>query len=431
MPCRQGKLCDGIRGVSQSRGYAADVDVRPGRELVYAFGAFNIHSSSIGFIERNQRTGRLRQFAGQRGCLNWSGGSGCAHAAELVEAKNVTVVHGGRLIYALVDHKIDLNSGQGELAVFTRDQDTGAVRRLPPGQACRTARGGSNCVASNIEIVAGNVYAVTDVVRTYARNRRTGVLRELAPEVGCFGGPGPLGLARNAGCRLATGMPLNAEDGAFGFVSPEGRSLYIASARGIAVFRRDARTGRLTQLPGAAGCVDDRARASCGKARVGYPYIEAISPGRGRLYASSDDRLTIFARNRRTGAIRELPGRRGCVALVKRRDCLQIRGIGPFIGGMTMSPYGHNIYLSSLGKYRPGGTVGQGVAVLKRVRSGGLRQLQGPDGCVTAQPKRRCRHFPELRHMTGPASAIPDGSEVLVGTPGGILRFRRQGHNAP
>ena len=48
-------------------------------------------------------------------------------------------------------------------------------------------------------------------------------------------------------------------------ISPDGKNVYVASSRSdaIAVFRRNARTGRLAQRSGAAGCI----AGGCAEAR--------------------------------------------------------------------------------------------------------------------------------------------------------------------
>lgn len=94
-----------------------------------------------------------------------------------------------------------------------------------------------------------------------------------------------------------------------------------------------ARALRAVQPHGTAGCIDAGGSDGCARA-VSLSEDSslgpiAVSPNDGFLYAvdspltgSSDrnhGRLLIFARNRGTGALRQLPGRRGCLDTRSRR----------------------------------------------------------------------------------------------------------------
>ena len=73
-------------------------------------------------------------------------------------------------------------------------------------------------------------------------------------------------------------------------MSPDGRNVYVASSRSnaIAVFRRDARTGALTQRRGAAGCISDGGASGCARA-IGLlgPNSVAVSPDGRNVYATA------------------------------------------------------------------------------------------------------------------------------------------------
>src|SRR3954453_21975688 len=93
-------------------------------------------------------------------------------------------------------------------------------------------------------------------------------------------------------------------------VSPDRRFVYVASFgnHDIAIFERNRRTGRLTQLPGRRGCGHHQPtaprphRCTRGRALRGAAAL-ALSPDGRNLYvaAAGSDALSIFARNRRTG----------------------------------------------------------------------------------------------------------------------------------
>ena len=85
-------------------------------------------------------------------------------------------------------------------------------------------------------------------------------------------------------------------------VSPDGASVFVASQfnYALAVFDRDPYTGELTQKPGAAGCIHDGTHATCalGAALQG-PVALAVSPDGRSIYVASvlSDAVTVFARD--------------------------------------------------------------------------------------------------------------------------------------
>ena len=98
-----------------------------------------------------------------------------------------------------------------------------------------------------------------------------------------------------------------------------GRHAYVASygSHGIAVFRRERRTGHLEQLPGRRGCVRHEGGEFCRAGRaMGGPVSIAVSADGRNVYVASagSDALSIFSRNQRTGVLTQLPGGSGCVS---------------------------------------------------------------------------------------------------------------------
>ena len=77
-----------------------------------------------------------------------------------------------------------------------------------------------------------------------------------------------------------------------------------------------APSGRLVQLRGEAGCVHRTGINRCALGRfVTSPEDVVVSPDGRFVYAASfgNHAIAIFARNRRTGRLTQLPGRRGCL----------------------------------------------------------------------------------------------------------------------
>jgi hypothetical protein len=141
----------------------------------------------------------------------------------------------------------------------------------------------------------------------------------------------------------------------------------------------------LRQLPGGDGCwaefaPDDELvvgpchvmRGITGSALVSGvqmgPYT-AISPdgrsvyrataGASTKFGSQDSTLVAFAREPSTGALHQLAGRRGCLTARFHPNCRHVRGMG-FIGGLTVSPDGTNLYAAS--------QFDEGVVTLRRDR---------------------------------------------------------------
>jgi DNA-binding beta-propeller fold protein YncE len=184
-------------------------------------------------------------------------------------------------------------------------------------------------------------------------------------------------------------------------ISADGRHVYVASSRSdaIAVFTRHARSGRLTQRSGAAGCVASKGAHGCATGRgLNGPNSVAVSADGRSVYATSliSDAVTSFRRNRRTGALTQLRGDGGCVANRSTPGCATGRALdGPDV--VTVSPDGGNVYV--------GAFVGNAIAVFDRnASSGALTQPSDTTGCIANAPTAGC--------ATGLALASPEGMAV-------------------
>lgn len=134
-------------------------------------------------------------------------------------------------------------------------------------------------------------------------------------------------------------------------LSPDGESVYVASSRSdaIAIFDRDPDTGALRQPPGAGGCVALKGAEGCTKA-VGLngPNSVAVSPDGRNVYVTSrgSDSIAAFRRNRRSGALTQLRGGFGCISGLPLPGCSAGRALaGPDV--VVISPDGHNVYAGS------------------------------------------------------------------------------------
>jgi DNA-binding beta-propeller fold protein YncE len=234
-----------------------------------------------------------------------------------------------------------------------------------------------------------------------------GGLTQLKGDRGCIGAPS----ARPAGC--ATARALRGPGPFMGSraiaVSPDGNNVYVASStsNAIAIFDRNKQTGALSQPSGKAGCIAIQGGAGCARA-VGLiqPNSIAISGNGRNVYATSraGNSVTSFARNRKTGALRQLPG--GCISGLPLPACTTGQAlVAPDV--VVISRDGKNVYAGSF--------FGNSVAVFTRDAStGGLSQPAGAAGCI-AEATTGCATGIALGAVEGLAISA-DGSSVYTGS---------------
>jgi len=101
-------------------------------------------------------------------------------------------------------------------------------------------------------------------------------------------------------------------------VSPDGRSVYARGANRLLVFDRDDATGRLTQKPATAGCLEEQSGSALCTSVVGIAGAggeTAVSPDGRQVYASNDSPggVAVFTRDA-AGALTQGAGTQGgCV----------------------------------------------------------------------------------------------------------------------
>ncbi len=189
-------------------------------------------------------------------------------------------------------------------------------------------------------------------------------------------------------------------------ISPDGRNVYVASSNSnaIAVFKRDARNGELTQPAGVAGCISANGAGGCATA-VGLegPNSVAVSPDGRNVYATSlgSNTIAVFARNPATGTLTQASGGAGCIANVATTGCTTGRALdGPDV--VVASPDGRNVYA--------GAFKGSSIAVFTRDPStGALAQPAGASGCVAEAP---IAGTPTAGCAAGVALGSPEGLAI-------------------
>lgn len=192
-------------------------------------------------------------------------------------------------------------------------------------------------------------------------------------------------------------------------LSPDGKNVYVASSRSdaIAIFRRNAKTGALAQPRGAAGCIAAKGASGCATA-VGLngPNSVAVSPDGLSVYATSraSNTVSVFRRNRSTGALTQLPAGAGCISGLPVPNCANGRAlVAPDV--VIVSLDGRNVYVGSF--------FGNAVASFERSRAGGaLTQPEGSAGCI-AEATSGCAPGFALGAPEGMAISS-DGARVYV-----------------
>ena len=223
------------------------------------------------------------------------------------------------------------------------------------------------------------------------------------------------GLGEDAGCGRGHGFaePSSVQ------VSPDGRHVYAFGAS-VGVFQRNARTGRLAQSPGRAGCLGeprDYSGSCLVVAGIGAPL--AFSADGRHAYASGP---VIFDRERVSGVLRRRAGAAACFSAADTGG--RCRQLGELAVGSApvLSPDGRHLYvLSTAPEAQPSG----GVAIFLRDRRTGA--LTPRPGVLVCRPLVAPGCGAGRARGSATSLAIsPDGLNLYVGlNDDGIAVFDR------
>jgi DNA-binding beta-propeller fold protein YncE len=342
--------------------------------------------------------GRLIQNAGPSGCVNASGASGCTRAHGIAGPADAAVSPDGRNVYVAA---FDSNT----IAIFRRNSRNGSLRQLSGRQGCikhqrRGACEFGRAIAAPVSVAVSpdgrNVYAVSagsDAISLFARNRRSGALRQLTGPKGCISNfPG-------GGCRRGRALNEPIELA----VSPDGRRVYVAARShpsAVAIFER-ARNGTLFQAPGPGGCASTAGAAGCTAARgIRVPWDLDVSRDGRNVYVAGAQSQGVAVLVRTPQGLSQADDETGCVALTAAEGCAVGRALGS-PAGVAVSPDGRSVYLSAF--------EGDSVAVFRRAGpTGGLTQPTGAAGCVKQSGGLGCA-----------AGRVLDGVHDVVVSPDG------------
>lgn len=280
--------------------------------------------------------GTLKQLGGTNGCIHSGATPGpCKTGRFLEETAGVTTTKNGRFIY---------------IASPTDSDDAGSVA-------------------------------------TFARNPKSGKLKQLSGKKGCVSsdksdGQGGFTCAKGKGLLGARDIAL----------SPDERFAYVASGsdNAIAIFKRNKKSGALTQSSGTKTppCISDGTAVGCKMItpKLGDARGISFTPnGKNLFVASASASLVLaFKRNPKSGALHLRSGKSGCFSALPTPDCKTTRAlIEP--NDMVTSPNGKQLYVASSEGSDLGFDDAAGAVVTFKISSKGkLHQAGGKAGCISA-----------------------------------------------
>jgi DNA-binding beta-propeller fold protein YncE len=228
----------------------------------------------------------------------------------------------------------------------------------------------------------------------------TGDLTQPAGAAGCISETGAGNCAVGHALRGPTGVA----------VSPDGRSVYVASSGSNAVARlnRNTTTGAITQPAGTAGCVSETGSGPCANGHaLNSPQGVAVSLDGKTVYVASpeSDAVARFARNTTTGGISQPAGTAGCISETGFGPCANGHALdGP--DGVEVSADGKSVYVASL--YSDAVT-----RLARNTTTGAISQPAGTAGCISETGAGPCA---DGRGLNGPVGVAvsADGKSVYV-----------------
>jgi DNA-binding beta-propeller fold protein YncE len=410
----------GINRCARGRAVTSPVDlvVSPDRRHVYV-AAYGSHAVAV--FARDRRTGLLDQLPRRRGCVRQGRGGRCASGRALGAPSSIAMSPDGRSVYVAA-------SGSDALSIFARNRRTGVLRQLPGARGCFSERPGGGCTMGRALNEPTSVAVSPDGTRVYAAGRRfpsgvaifarapDGSLSQPDGTAGCVSERGGLG------CSAARGISAPEDV----LVSPDSRHVLVAGSRSDAVAVLRSGPDGLSQADGEAGCISQGGVDGCaaGKALKG-PVDLAISPDGLSVYtaSASSDGIAALIRDRATGALTQPEDRTGCISQgTSPRRCVGGRGLDE-VWGVAISPDGRNVYAVS-------SRVNALGALARDRESGALEQLPGRLGCLIRAGGFGCREGRGLTVAVAVAVS-PDGRNLYVASEdaylGSVAIFRRLG----
>jgi DNA-binding beta-propeller fold protein YncE len=321
-------------------------------------------------------------------------------------------------------------AGSDALTVFARNARTGALRQLEGPGSCLSAQPGPDCVVGRSFNEPTSVAVSPDGARVYVAGRRfpsAVAILTRAPDGRVTQPPGPPGCVSHLGgfdCGVARGLASPEEI----IVARDNRHVLVAGSRSNSVVSLTVAPEGLVQAAGTDGCIALGGTEGCaGGVTLRGAVDLAVSRDGRRVYAAASiaDGIAILRRNRTTGALSQRRGRAGCISQGGSGGrCTRGRALDE-VWGVALSPDGRNLYAVS-------SKVNMLGSMARDRETGRLTQLPGRYGCFIRgfrAPDIGCR---EGRGLTVAVAVTvsPDGRNVYVASEdaylGSVAVFRRR-----
>ncbi|HEX3734467.1 MAG TPA: hypothetical protein VHU86_04860 [Solirubrobacterales bacterium] len=374
-----------------------------------------------------QSVGTLMQLPGGRGCVvdrstpqrECRSVRALEGPAPLLGSRAIALSPDGRNLYVA-------SSASDAIAVLTRNPRTGVLTQGKGVAGCIAAKGADGC-ASAVGLDGPNSVTVSpDGLNVYATSVKSETVTSFRrnPKTGALSQR-----LDGSGCVAGIPLPLCGSGRALlgadvVVVSPDGKNVYVGSFFGnaVAVFDRDATTGALAQPSDSSGCLVETPVSGC-TTGIALNAIEglAISPDGRNVYAgaAASEALDVLARNPSTGALTQATDGSGCIVTAPLPGCTT----GAQLGGadaVAVSPDGKDVYVTS--------AFSKSVTSFTRsTPTGTLTQKPGPSGCLVFMRSAGCSFGRALNAPEGLAIS-PEGASVYAASyaPGAIAVLARK-----
>lgn len=405
--------CVNIRGGDGS----TTVTISPNGRSAYLIGYGTTGAPPVlSVFSRNPVTGELTQLHGKAGCLSRDGSSEdgpktCTKVRDLDtgDATSIAISGDGRFVYTASQYSTG-TTVFGGIAVFSRNTKTGALHQLSGKPGCITANGasneGNNTCARGREVDDISTVRITpdqkflyasnydgkphSGIAIFARNAKTGALRQLGGVEGCITTDGTT--IQSGTTKICRAMPnigdpwdVATAGNTFAYVPDRNDDL-------VQAFRRDAKGG-LVPLTGKGACVSDTGNSplgtnTCVTGRGLFDVERAVlSRNEKFIYTNTFDdpsSIAVLTRNLTTGLLSERSGTAACYSAdgTTHDSTLKCR-IGRLLGGGyagKLSPDGSTLFYAEVGSSGDSGLVIFHV----NLTTGAFTQLKGKTGCVSA-----------------------------------------------
>ncbi|HEU4599765.1 MAG TPA: YncE family protein [Solirubrobacterales bacterium] len=319
------------------------IAVSPDGRNVYVASA---GSDAVAIFTRNRKSGALTQSQGKAGCVSARGASGCAKVVGIDGPNSVAVSPDGRNVYVTSRDSSTLLSFRRNPKTGALHPIPGAtcITGIPTPLFCAVANG---MITPDVVVVSpdgANVYVGAffgNSVASFARDPGSGALTQLSGTAGCIA---------EATAHCATGNALQAIEGLAISGDGATVYAAAAVSNGVAVLTRDPATGALSQATGGSGCIIETALlGGCTHGReLAGANAAVVSPDDGNLYVTSllSNSVTAFDRNAGSGALVQKEATNACLVFLRSAGCSFGRALeGP--EGIDVSPDGRNVYVAS------------------------------------------------------------------------------------